>query len=599
MHLRFALALSFTATFAFEARAQSLFRAVNGPAVGAQFGRATIRIPDQNSDGFPDFLVGAPGFNQERGAILCLSGAFLAGGTGAQTLWSLAPNVSSGDRFGWALADLGDVNGDGVHDFLVGQPGFDTTANTDVGAVSVVNGATHTVTKTVAASTTRCEFGSSIAAFGDQNSDGVSEIAIGAPGPGQPSSYVKVFDGLRFGASSPLELAVYIGGSHEVGASLAAAGDLTGDGRGDFLVGSPTALAPGPTGGRVFVASLQSPNILEVGRYTSPNVGERLGSSIDLTDDMDGDGVRDVIAGAPNFQNGTGFEVGRAVVLSTARFIAQTPPYEIRSFAYGTVSPPVNHSDPDPDFHFGAAVRACGDLNGDGAGDFLVGAPGYFTQSFFPAGWNFRGLVRLFSGATGTQLASITGSSTDRLGDALAGAVTDLDGDGFQEFALAGSLSDAGGTDTGVLKCYRLFPLAPSTYCVGKVNSLGCSPSIGSNGSASATSASPFTVSAVNVINQKSGLLFYAHAPAAVFFQGGTKCVANPTVRTAVQNSGGSASGSDCTGVFSHDFNALIQSSVDPTLTVGAEVFSQYWSRDPASPSTTSLSNALRFVVNP
>jgi hypothetical protein len=84
-----------------------------------------------------------------------------------------------------------------------------------------------------------------------------------------------------------------------------------------------------------------------------------------------------------------------------------------------------------------------------------------------------------------------------------------------------------------------------------------------------------------------------------VLFQGGTKCVGSPTLRTQTQPSGGSANGADCTGVFSFDFNALIASGADASLVAGSAVHAQYWSRDPASPSTTSLSNALRFVINP
>jgi hypothetical protein len=278
--------------------------------------------------------------------------------------------------------------------------------------------------------------------------------------------------------------------------------------------------------------------------------------------------------------------------------VAQTPPYEIFAFSYGSVSPPVNHTDPDPNVHFGAAVKACADLNNDGVGEIMVGAPGYFTQGL-TGGWNFRGLVRIFSGATGVQFSNITGSSTDRLGDGLAGAIGDLDGNGFVEFAFAGSLSDAGGTDSGVLKCYRLFPIAPTPYCVGKINSLGCTPAIGSSGSPSASSSSPFLITAANVINQKNGLLFYGHAPTSVLFQGGTKCVRSPTSRTPMLSSGGSTSGADCSGNYSFDFNARIQSGLDPTLLAGAEVYAQYWSRDPVSPSTTSLSNALRFVIHP
>jgi hypothetical protein len=94
-------------------------------------------------------------------------------------------------------------------------------------------------------------------------------------------------------------------------------------------------------------------------------------------------------------------------------------------------------------------------------------------------------------------------------------------------------------------------------------------------------------------------LLFYSHQPLAAPFQGGTKCAANPTVRTPNQNSGGSASGNDCTGAYSFDFNDWIAHGWDPSLPAGSEVFAQYWSRDPASASHTSLSNAVRFVVNP
>jgi hypothetical protein len=144
-----------------------------------------------------------------------------------------------------------------------------------------------------------------------------------------------------------------------------------------------------------------------------------------------------------------------------------------------------------------------------------------------------------------------------------------------------------------------LFPIAPATYCTGKVNSLGCTPSVASTGTPSVQSSAAFAVTASNVINQKSGLLFYGYKSATVAFQGGFKCIASPTRRTTVQNSGGAPTGSSCSGAYSFDFNAWIASGTDPTLGVGAEVFAQYWSRDPGTPSLTSLSNAIRFVINP
>ena len=151
---------------------------------------------------------------------------------------------------------------------------------------------------------------------------------------------------------------------------------------------------------------------------------------------------------------------------------------------------------------------------------------------------------------------------------------------------------------TGALVSDWICP-APQTYCTAKTNSLGCVPTIGTSGSPSYTNSAPFTVSATNELNLKNGLLYYGFAPLAAPFQGGIKCVASPTVRTTVQFSGGSPSGNDCTGVYSFDFNAWIQTYADPSLVPGEEVFCQYWSRDPASFGNTNLTDAARFSVCP
>jgi hypothetical protein len=74
--------------------------------------------------------------------------------------------------------------------------------------------------------------------------------------------------------------------------------------------------------------------------------------------------------------------------------------------------------------------------------------------------------------------------------------------------------------------------------------------------------------------------------------------MANPTVRTPVQNSGGSAAPAhDCSGTYALDFRAWILSGVDPLLVAGQEVDGQWWSRDPASASTTGLTDAITFVI--
>jgi hypothetical protein len=197
------------------------------------------------------------------------------------------------------------------------------------------------------------------------------------------------------------------------------------------------------------------------------------------------------------------------------------------------------------------------------------------------------------------RISSVVGATSERLGDAALGVAFDLNSDGFPDFAFAGSTSDVPSSDCGSLKFCSLFPSSPSAYCTSMINSLGCTPMMSWSGQTDYSAASPFSIRCLSVINQTSGLFFYSHAPKAVPFQGGTLCVQAPLRRSPVLQSGGNSSGSDCSGVFSWDFAARIASGVDPSLVPGADIYSQCWSRDSASPSTINLSNALRFLINP
>ena len=136
-----------------------------------------------------------------------------------------------------------------------------------------------------------------------------------------------------------------------------------------------------------------------------------------------------------------------------------------------------------------------------------------------------------------------------------------------------------------------------SVFCTSKVNSAGCTPSIGSTGSPSASAGSGFVVSTTNDLDNKFGLFFYSKTGAnSAPFQGGFLCGMPPLTRTAVQNSGGTP---PCTGAYSIDFNAYIASGKDPALVSGQSAWLQKWSRDPASPSTTNLSDAITFTICP
>jgi hypothetical protein len=141
-------------------------------------------------------------------------------------------------------------------------------------------------------------------------------------------------------------------------------------------------------------------------------------------------------------------------------------------------------------------------------------------------------------------------------------------------------------------------PPPPSVYCTAQVNSAGCAPAIGSSGTPDASSGGGFSITLSNTLNQKYGILFYGtNGPSSGPFLGGTRCVQPPVVRTPVQYSAGNPPPDDCTGYFSFDFNAHIASGADPNLGAGDSVWAQFWSRDPADPATTNLSDALSFYV--
>lgn len=158
---------------------------------------------------------------------------------------------------------------------------------------------------------------------------------------------------------------------------------------------------------------------------------------------------------------------------------------------------------------------------------------------------------------------------------------------------------DGSRVDIGALPFDAGYGPTPTAYCVGKLNGQGCVPQMSASGFCSATSGQPFWVTATDVSSNQFGRLFYGFEQAAIPFLGGTRCIAQPLTRTSLFNSGGTSA--PCSGVLSYDFNAPIQSGVDPSLVPGTLVYAQYWYRDPADPAGfgIGLSNALCFGIAP
>jgi hypothetical protein len=142
-----------------------------------------------------------------------------------------------------------------------------------------------------------------------------------------------------------------------------------------------------------------------------------------------------------------------------------------------------------------------------------------------------------------------------------------------------------------------------TTYCVAKVNSQGCTPSISFTGYPSFAGSDAFFITANGVLNNKPGLMIWSLTAASTPFFGGTLCLAAPITRTPGQNSYGSPlPAQDCTGTYAFHFSQAYM--LAQLLPQGTHVRAQYWSRDPGSgpphsASNVGLTNGLSFVICP
>lgn len=385
----------------------------NGLAAGDWLGYAVAGPGDVNGNGHADIAAGAFAAAASTGAVIVFDGA-----DGA-FLYAVS-GQTQGDAFGRALAGAGDVDGDGRPDLVVGAPGADV-AGTNAGRIRILRGTDGLVLRTLEGGAAFDAFGSAVAGAGDVNGDGRADVVVGAPGANGNTGYAKVYSGLGGGL-----LYTFTGTNpgDRMGAGVAGVGDLDGDGRSDVAVGAPGSGAGAAGGGRVLVYSGADGSILLDLKGTDAYAA--LGSAVAAAGDVDGDGLPDLVVGAPAF-SGVAANAGRADLYGGDGTL-------LRQW-FGAVAQD----------QFSFAVAGAGDFDADGTPDVVVGIVGGDT------GGPSAGEARVLSGADGRTLATIHGAPYDGLGRSVAGT-GDLDGDGYADVAAGAPGSDAGGADAGQVR---------------------------------------------------------------------------------------------------------------------------------------------------
>ena len=362
---------------------------------GALFGWLVTSADDADGDGVDDFAVAAPFGGSFRGRISVHSGA-----DGSQ-IWSYTIPTASA-ILGFSLDRMNDVDGDGVDEIVAGGP---WNPGVPGGRLLVFSGATGAIIHTFAGPVEFDSYGHSVATGGDFNGDGVPDLVFSGIGveKGDPKGVGRVF--VHSGDDLTLICTIDppILPASVFGSGIAFIGDVNKDGRDDLAIGD--RLFEFDPEGRIHVFSYDGNQ--PVHEFTIHDIDQGIpleSERIDAGRDYDQDGTPDIYLGERS--------LNRARVFSGAD-----------GSVIHTIQSEVNNS-------FGPG-RMIDDIDGDGVPDLLIGAANDAT------GGNLAGRAFFYSGADASLIRTMTPTIAGmRFGGDVASA-GDLDGDGAIDFLIS------------------------------------------------------------------------------------------------------------------------------------------------------------------
>lgn len=420
--------------------------AVAGSQAGSNFGFAAAPAGDVNADGYDDLIVGAPFERPESQQVYIYAGS--AAGLNA-TAFFTASSSQDRDFLGYSVDGGGDVNGDGVDDFIVGAHGSDiATDTTDAGIVYIYHGAAGvqpSLALTITGESADDQFGWSAALAGDVNGDGYADLIAGAWKYDNDRGRVYLFHGSPAGIQATPALTLT--GEQPLdgfGYSVDGAGDVNGDGFDDVVIGAWQNDDGGSQAGKLYVYYGSAAGVSPLAPFTAMGAAEsELGAAVAGAGDVNGDGYADILAGAYR-DDANGINAGAVRLYLGSPTGPALPAIAVaRGEAAGD--------------ELGFAVNAAGDINGDGFDDLLAGA--YLNgESASMAGkaYAYGGCV---DGILPGAVFSATGEAgADRFGRAVAG-IGDVNGDGVDDIAVGAyggkSIIEGNSVPTGKVFVYH------------------------------------------------------------------------------------------------------------------------------------------------